>query len=33
MGHRVTGGILQFSSAIRAEFGKTTLIRAGAEEF
>lgn len=33
LGHRVIGGILQFSSAIGAEFGETTFIRAGTDEF
>lgn len=29
----VIGGILYFSTAVGAEFGKTTFIRAGIEEF
>lgn len=33
LGHRVIGGILQFSSALGAEFGETTFIRAGTGEF
>lgn len=31
LGQRVIGGILQFSSAVGAEFGETTFIRAGTE--
>lgn len=33
LGHRMIGGILQFSSAVGAELGEITLIRAGTEEF